>query len=539
MKKAVLALFLASVLSFPLWGQGKEFVLSAYYTDSTFNPIHSYYASEAQIYSALFEGLVSYHPFTLDPLPGLAKNWETAEEGKIYRFYIRSGARYSNGDHITADHIKDTWLALLNPERKAEYSFLLDIVKGAQDYRTGKTEDPNTVAIRAISEALLEVELTHPADYFLKVLCHHSFVPIHPDLLAYRDFKKAPELISNGPFYLFSYSEEELVLKKNHLYWDQGKVQLESIKITFNPDPQLITDQFNKGDIHWASAAILWNEIADPETIILNQLYSTTYYFFNCRETPWKDPRVRRALALSVPWQEIRSEAHQFFPTETLVPRVTGYPRVKGISDADPAEAQRLLMEAGFPEGRGLPEIRILIPVSEGSQREAEIMKKAWEESLGCTVLIETAESSVYFERLKEPGYTLATLTWIGDFADPLAFLQMWTADSNINDAGYTDEEFDRKIFTSMGESEAKRYLLLGEAEEYLLSQAAVLPVAHSPAFNCVDLSQVEGWFPNPLDIHPFKWIRFTGPRKLPGITMKKPGAPAPREAVRKGMPYP
>jgi peptide/nickel transport system substrate-binding protein/oligopeptide transport system substrate-binding protein len=116
---------------------------------------------------------------------------------------------------------------------------------------------------------------------------------------------------------------------------------------------------------------------------------------------------------------------------------------------------------------------------------------------------------------LKGTDYTLGTLTWIGDFADPLTFLQMWTSDSNLNDSRYADEEFEDYIKRSMSEGGEERYKTLSEAEQFLLSQGVVLPISHQPAWNVIDLSAIGGWYPNPLDIHPFKFLNFQV-QKLP-----------------------
>jgi peptide/nickel transport system substrate-binding protein/oligopeptide transport system substrate-binding protein len=107
---------------------------------------------------------------------------------------------------------------------------------------------------------------------------------------------------------------------------------------------------------------------------------------------------------------------------------------------------------------------------------------------------------------------------WIGDYADPLTFLQMWTSESNLNDAQFSDVGFDRLVTDSFSKEGSRRYQQLAEAEEMLLSQAVVLPINHAPAFNLIDLDRIEGWFPNVLNIHPFKYIRFRTLRLPPGI---------------------
>lgn len=145
-------------------------------------------------------------------------------------------------------------------------------------------------------------------------------------------------------------------------------------------------------------------------------------------------------------------------------------------------------------------------------------MKQTWEESLGLTVTIQEFDFSEYYGILKGGDYTLGMLSWIGDFPDPLTFLQMWTSESNLNDAGYRNPDFDSIIEESMLQSGVLRYETLSRAEQLILDEAVVLPISHLPAWNLIDLSRIEGWYPNPLDIHPFRFIRKRKLRVGPGI---------------------
>ncbi|MDR2482292.1 MAG: peptide ABC transporter substrate-binding protein, partial [Treponema sp.] len=114
--------------------------------------------------------------------------------------------------------------------------------------------------------------------------------------------------------------------------------------------------------------------------------------------------------------------------------------------------------------------------------------------------------------------YAVGFSTWIGDFADPYTFLQMWRRDSNLNDAGYNDADYEKLLEKSMGEEGNQRWGTLAEAEKLLLSRGAVLPISYSPALNIVDTGELDGWFPNVLDIHPFKYLSFKAYRPLPGV---------------------
>jgi ABC-type oligopeptide transport system substrate-binding subunit len=129
---------------------------------------------------------------------------------------------------------------------------------------------------------------------------------------------------------------------------------------------------------------------------------------------------------------------------------------------------------------------------------------------------------SAYFDSLKKGDYDVGSSTWIGDFADPYTFLQMWRKDSNLNDAGNNDAEFENLIDKSMGEEGSKRWRTLSEAEEILLKHGTVLPISYSFAVNIIDVSEIDGWYENVLDIHPFKYLSFKSFRPLPGVVMAK-----------------
>ncbi len=184
------------------------FIMSVSPPRINLDPLHTFTSTEAQVYTAIYEGLVTYHPFTLEPMPAVAEYWEISADRKTYRFRIRETARYWNGDQVEPDHFRQSWLALIDPENPGEYGSLLDIVKGARDFRLGKNEDPSSVAVRIPEANILEVELDKPAPHFLKILCHHSFSPLHPKMLELDDWTDLDTVLGNGPFTIISSSDE-------------------------------------------------------------------------------------------------------------------------------------------------------------------------------------------------------------------------------------------------------------------------------------------------------------------------------------------
>ncbi|HKK49591.1 MAG TPA: peptide ABC transporter substrate-binding protein [Alkalispirochaeta sp.] len=502
--------------------QTRAFVVSFPQGNVQLNPIYSFTSSEAQIYSGLYEGLVSYHPETMEPEAAVAERWDVSEDRTEYTFHLRDTARYWNGDAVTAEHFRDTWLKLIAPETDAAYNFLFDIIEGVREYRTGEIANSDEVGITAVDDRTLRVSLRRPATHFLRILSHHAFVPVHPAIREVRDWSQIDEILGNGPYRLVERHQDELVLARSDEYWDADEVAISRIRILF-PDEDTVTDRFNRGEIDWVTSGMNLSEVQFPETIVVNPLFATTYYFLRADIEPFSDDRVRRALALLLPWDQIRDPDIQFIPTDTLVPQIPYYPEVTGIQNREEEEALQLLEDAGYRQGVRLPTITVHIPEGQESLRVAELMKESWERALEVSVTVRSTPYPQYFDTISDGEFTVGTVSWIGDFADPLTFLQMWISDSNVNDAGFNSAEYDTLIDDSMLERGPSRYEILGEAEEILLRTGTVLPVSHSPSINLIDLDAVDGWFPNPLDVHPFRYLRFTDRDPAPGVIHYRP----------------
>jgi peptide/nickel transport system substrate-binding protein/oligopeptide transport system substrate-binding protein len=145
-------------------------------------------------------------------------------------------------------------------------------------------------------------------------------------------------------------------------------------------------------------------------------------------------------------------------------------------------------------------------------------MAAAWVQELGIRARVDVVPYNQYFQSLKRDDYDVGSTTWIGDFADPYTFLQMWRRDSNLNDAHHNDGDYETLIDRSMTEEGDTRWKTLAEAEKLLLDRGTVLPISYSSALNIIDTAEIDGWYVNALDIHPFKYLAFKAFRPLPGV---------------------
>ena len=489
----------------------REMVVALGTVDVAFDPLHAYTAIEAQLFTALSEGLVSYHPDTLDPVPGVARSWQVSEDGLRYRFLLRDNARFSDGTQVIAEDFRASWLRIINPSEQAEYSVLFDVIKGVADYRSGANNDEEAVGIRVISPIELEVVLERPAEHFLSTLAHHAFAPVYPAYRAQVGWERQAPIIGNGPFSLTGREADELVFDRSPHYWARSEVELDRIRVRAFEDPAAVNAGFLAGEIHWADSFDGGDETAAQirPFVVANRLFGTTYFVFKSSDPPFDDARVRRALVLMVPWETVRNPERVPFPTSGLVPRTANYPAVEGIPARDMRTARRLLEQAGFTDGNGLPPVRVTVAGSWAASLAADL-ETAWESNLGIDVTVAVVrEYDDYLAEVKAGNFTLTISSWIGDFIDPISFLQMWTSSSNLNDAGYSSRDYDRMIDRAIGSTGLDRMQLLAQAEELLLQDAVILPVHHLVTQSLIDLQRISGWTPNLLDIHPFRYLGF------------------------------
>ncbi|MCX7027764.1 MAG: peptide ABC transporter substrate-binding protein [Spirochaetes bacterium] len=516
----------AAVLSlclFPLAAESappESFVTLYNESKLEFDPQLAIYSTEAQIFTALYEGLFTYDPASLEALPALAESWTKSKDGLVYTFVIRKGALWSDGSPIKAVDFRDTWLRLL--KNNAQYAAFFDLIDGAADYRLGKTTDPASVGIDLSGEGRLVVKLLHPAEYFTRLLCHHAFSVIHPSMRIVSDWASKIPFPVSGPYEFVSYDGQSLKLRKNPTYWDSGSVSIPELEMRFTDDDAEASGLFNNEEAHWLAGPGDYNAILLDKAIQTNPIFSTYYWYFDCSAAPWSDGRVRRALALLLPWSELRDPSKYLVPTSTLVLSMSGYNSAKGIELQNKEEAMRLLGDAGYPGGAALPELKIRYADGTSGKRVSTIFKTAWESQLSIKVTLMPISPSIYYETLAktrdiESG-GLAHSTWIGDFADPEAFLQMWTTDSPLNDARYNDKEFQRLMDESSTKEGKERLRILADAETVLLQSAAVLPLCHGYAYSIIDIDYIEGWYQNALDLHPYKYLKFGTPSIGPNM---------------------
>ena len=254
-----------------------------------------------------------------------------------------------------------------------------------------------------------------------------------------------------------------------------------------------------------------------PELLRLAPYIGTYYYLLNVRQPPLNDVRVRRALALTVNREQIvkfitragEDPAFNFTP-----PGTAGYTAEARLT-YDPAQARRLLADAGFPGGKEFPLLTLVYNTSEAHQRIAEAIQQMWQHELGIAIELMNMESKVLQAQTEAGKYEIARSGWIGDYVDPNSFLDMWLTGGGNNRTGWSNAEYDRLIRAAAHAGDpAERYRLFQASEKILMDECPIIPIYFYRSKALIQPS-VKGWLPNILDHHPYKYVYLEQPLEI------------------------
>ena len=468
---------------------------------------------EHNIYMALFEGLVTYDPETLEPVPGVAERWESNDDGTQWTFYLRDDAAWSDGVPITAQTVVDSWLRTLAPETASEYAYMQTmVVEGAADYNSGDA-GADVVGIRALDETTFQVDLSAPAAYFVSMLAHYAYSiqPLHIIEEFGDEWTRPANIVSNGPFLLDEWiPQDRIVVIKNPDYWDADVVELDQIVFYPIDDQNTALNLFLQDQIDWIEEVpnARLDEMKLRDDYHNNAAFITYYYIFNTEVEALDDVRVRQALSYAIDRTELVEQVTRGgqFPAYGLTPPLANYPEVVGFEE-DFEEARDLLADAGYPNGDGFPTLTILYNTSEGHKRIAEYVQQKWNEVLGIQVEILNQEWGTYLDSRDAGDFDISRAGWQGDYIDPNSFLDMFITGSSQNDGKWSNAEYDELIETALTQSGETRLDTLREAEEMLMEELPIMPFYYYATSNWIDTDVWGGWYTNILDIHPFKDI--------------------------------
>jgi oligopeptide transport system substrate-binding protein len=463
--------------------------------EDSFDPATGTTANPQYIIKVAYRGLFSFAE------DGQLKNevctdYKVSDDGLIYTFKLREDAKWSDGVPVTANDFVYGFRRELVPELKAAYADMMSAIVNFDDCFAG-TKPLEEFGVKAVDDYTFEVTLSYPQPYFPLMTTFSPFFPLREDKVPMDSTnwsrENVADIVTNGPLKFSDYvPNEKIVLVPNPESYEFDKVKLSRIEFYFIPDPQTQVAAFKTGEIDMAFVPPqdVSMTYANKEEIKKVPYLANNIYLFSSRVPVFEDIRVREAINIAInraQIAEILGGANH--PLYALIPPGVTNPatgkdfREEGgdLIVEDVAKAQQLLADAGYPGGKGFPEISWLynnLPMHNDISQAVQAMLK---DNLGITLKLQSLDSATFSSERRAGNFEITRLGTSADYVDPTTWLNLYISSTGYIQrvSGYSTPKYDELMEESNKLLDpGPRFEKLHEAEKELVNQFWWIPIS-------------------------------------------------------------
>lgn len=485
----------------------------------------------------LFNGLVQMND-SLNVKPCIAKRWYISEDGLTYTFILRNdvffhdNACFENGKgrRVVAKDVVFSFNRLYDAKTSSAMSLLTNI---------DRSEKTSYKGFSAPNDTTFVIYLKEPFSAFLSVLTmkYFSVIPSEATDMYGQDFRRNP--VGTGPFKFKLWEEgTKLVMLKNENYFEfegsQRLPYLDAVTLSFVKDRETAFMELLNGKYDMLSGADAFNinevlnkngdlEAAYATKFLLQkQTFLKTDYLGilvdDNMELVKKSPLRLKALRKAINYAFDREKMVKYFRKNVGFPATAGFiPNglpsfneqvVKGYR-YDPEKVRQLLMEAGYPEGKDLPEITL--HTTDNYLEQTEFIQSQLADN-NIRVKISVDKPSVLRQAVASCEYNFFKKSWVGDYADEENFMSLFYsknfAPMGSNYTHYKNPEFDVLFEKVIREQNREvKNALYQKMDQMLIDDAPVVPLYYDQVIRLVS-KRVSGLTTNPMNLLNLKTVK-------------------------------
>ncbi len=446
-----------------------------------------------------------------------AEKVEVSKDLKTYTFKLRDH-KWSNGDPVTAHDYEYAWKWILDPKNEAPYSYMFYPIVNAEKAKKGEVGF-DQVGFKVIDEKTFQVQLNNPTPYFIELAAFTVFFPVNQKVAESNAnwHTESATHMGNGPYKLTVWNHgSELELKKNDSYWDAASMKGDTVKLAIIEDQNTELSMFESGELDWAGAPLseippdALVSLLKENRVISQPIAGTHIYRFNTTKEPFTNAKIRKAFAYAIDRQSIMENVAQGgqMPAMAFVPPTMVIENQQGLfPDHHVEEAKKLLAdgikELGIDK---LPPIELLYNTTELNAKIAQAIQDQWRQNLGVEVTLANKERKVQLEEEKAGQYTISRGNWIGDFNDPVNFLELFVNVEGNNRTYWHNDEYSKLINETYSMSaHAKRLENFKKAEKILMDEMPFMPIYFS-TYNYIKQDNLKDVYMDGLGSLDLKW---------------------------------
>lgn len=486
----------------------------------------------------LFNGLLQMDD-SLRVKPCIARDWRISEDGLTYTFILRNDVFFHDnpcfdngkGRKVTAKDVVFSFNRLYDAKTSSAMSLLTNI---------DRSEKTNYKGFSAANDSTVIIYLKEPFSAFLSVLTmkYFSVIPSEATDMYGQDFRRNP--VGTGPFKFKLWEEgTKLVLLKNEKYFElddagQRLPYLDAVTLSFVKDRETAFMELLNGKYDMLSGADAFNinEVLDKNgdlqgayAIKFNlqkQTFLKTDYLGilvdENMELVKKSPLKIKAIRKAINYAFDREKMVKYFRKNVGYPATAGFiPNglpsfndkiVKGYT-YDPEKVRQLLMEAGYPEGKGLPEITL--HTTDNYLEQTEFIQSQLADN-NIKVKVSVDKPSVLRQAVASCEYNFFKKSWVGDYADEENFMSLFYsknfAPMGSNYTHYKNPEFDILFEKVIREQNREvKNVIYQKMDQMLIDDAPVVPLYYDQVIRLVS-KRIKGLTTNPMNLLNLKTVK-------------------------------
>jgi oligopeptide transport system substrate-binding protein len=459
-------LLLAAMLPLACQPTYSELVVANGDDVSLLHPQMATSTADGRVLQALHAGLTRLDPQTLAPIPGLAASFRSSSDTRTWFFQLRPDLHWSDGWPLEAADFKRSWLQLADPEFGAPYA---EWMLGAQ------------IEVQANT---LTITFPSPRPSFAEMCAYHTLAPVP-------NHAPASE-VGSGPYRLLERRVRDRVrVERNPFYWDAEHVTIQTIDFLTVESQFTALNLYLAGEVQYVpnvpSLAIPKLLELRPDEFQPTPQFATYFLRFNTTKPPFDQLSARRAYAAAIQAEAMaQSVGGGRAPADGLVP-----PGVKGWKQASKpgwhVQTDSTAQSNTSSDTLAWPEVEYLYNSSELNRDVAEVLQQQWHQQLGGRVRLANQEWKTFLASQRGLDYQISRSSWVGDYLDPLTFLEIFHSTSGNNRTGWKHPVYDQLIEQARLERQpAARLAVLHEAERLLLDQAPIVPLFYENSFELI-----------------------------------------------------
>ena len=483
----------------------------------------------------LYNGLVDLDD-SLNIVPAIAKSWTVSDDGLTYTFLLRDDVTFHNTESypyktprkVTAQDFVYSFSRILDPDVASPGAWIFQKVKRNKEGRP---------AFKALNDTVLQIELSEPFPPFLGVLTmkYCSVVPQEVVERYGKDFRKHP--VGTGPFQFQFWQEGvKLVLRKNPDYFEYDEKgnrlpYIDAVAVSFIVDKQSVFMEFMKGSLDFMSGveacykdALLTKEgELNPEyegriKMLTGPYLNTEYLGFMLKpgdkDNPLLDKRVRQAINYGFDREKMMKYLRNnmgYAGDGGFVPRgmPSFDPARTGGYNYDPRKAARLLAEAGYPNGKGLPPISVAVSAS-----YADLVQYMQHElsQIGVDLRLDVMQGAQQREMMRNYQLPFFRGSWICDYPDAENYMALFYS-KNLQPNGsnythYVNPAFDKLYEASQRcTDETRRNDYYTRMDALLMADAPVVVLYYDKVVRFAQ-ANISGLGTNPVNMLDLRRVR-------------------------------